>query len=126
MMFWACKNAYPKASHIIIAPFKGQEDHWTDDGLFGKQAYKKMLDEATTVEYRTQFIPDNYKMVSSLMHARNDAIIKKADIIIGIASHQDILCYNSKDGVASTLNRARRQEKEVLVIYPNTLETLKM
>ena len=126
LMFWGCREKYPQATHIVICPFPGQEDKWSEDGMFGKAAYRDMLDAASKVEYRTQTRPDNYKMVSTLMHARNDALVKSADLIIGIARHQAILGYNDKGGTASTIQRACRKNKPCIVIDPDTLEVMTM
>lgn len=81
---WNDHNPHQKANNEVYLPFKGQESQWVDDGLFGKNQYRFMLEKATAVHLLHDFVP-NYKEVTKYLFARNKAMVNSAGLVIVLA-----------------------------------------
>lgn len=107
-------------SHVFI-PFIGQDSRWQKDGLFGKDAYQRMLREADriTIVGRIEKYSQATSVAQKLMY-RNEAMLDGADVLLAICKHDDWM--TQKGGTAATMRRAKRRSIPIYRINPITGE----
>ena len=101
------RTNHPKVHLVCAIPSRGQADLWS---WRWKQRYLNLLREADTIKQ----LCEEYQR--GCYHIRNRYMVDNCDLLIAI--------YNGegKGGTAYTVNYAREQGKEILIIDPNTLE----
>lgn len=115
LAFWAAKDA--KVANVLIdnvvyVPFDGQDSRWRRDGLFGRQAYAKMLETADEVRIITAGVSTtNFAAVRMAMMARNHAIVDDSDIVLAITMHG--VAPGERSGTAGTIRYALKTGKTV-------------
>lgn len=115
LAFWAAEDA--KAANALIdnvvyVPFDGQDSRWRHDGLFGRQAYVKMLETADEVRIITAGVSTtNFTAVRRAMMARNHAIVDDSDIVLAITMHG--IAPGERSGTAGTVRYALKMGKTV-------------
>jgi uncharacterized phage-like protein YoqJ len=129
LLFWAVNAVrrepkYMDISNVVYIPFKGQELKWSSDGLFGKKEYYLMLKYADEVVYVTDI--DNtakYKQIVDAMMARNHAMADAADYVFGCYQDDSWVRPETKGGTAECLKYSVSKNKDIVMLYFNTLTT---
>lgn len=96
-------------SNIIIEgaiPCIGQELKWNEHSQERYRKNLKLLDKTT-------IISNTY--TNTCMHERNDYMLDNSELVIA--------CYNGgSGGTMSTITKAKKKNKKIIVINPKTLE----
>lgn len=108
LAFWAAEDAKAAGTsieNVVYVPFDGQASRWHSDGMFGSDAYARMLAAADDVRIITPDI-DTYDTaaVRAAMMARNRAIVDDSDMIIAITMNG--IVPHERSGTASTVRYA--------------------
>lgn len=96
----------PELKLICVIPFKKQTRGW---GIIEKMRYRELMLRSDRIVQ----LYDSYQR--GCYRARNHYMIDNSDVLIAI--------YNGepKDGTACTVEYAKRQGKEIVIINPDTL-----
>ncbi len=109
--FWAAqavlslREYYPNLKFHCILPCIGQEKSWTDDA---KTLYYSIIKKADSRVYTSRTY---YK---DCMLDRNKFMVNYCDLLFAVYGGI------SKSGTASTINYARSQKREILILDPLT------
>lgn len=115
LAFWAAEDAKAAGVHIenvVYVPFDGQDGRWRRNGLFGRDAYARMLETADEVRIITAGVDtSNLTAVRMAMTARNHAIVDDSDVVIAITMHG--IAPGERSGTAGTVRYAARTSKAI-------------
>lgn len=101
------KQVHPELKLICVIPFAEQARGWEMNWAF---RYRELLRNADQIVQMCS----NYQR--GCYHMRNRYMVDNCDLLIAIYNGEN------KGGTAYTVNYAREQGKEILIIDPNTLE----
>lgn len=115
LAFWAAEDAKAVNAlieNVVYVPFDGQDSRWRRDGLFGRDAYARMLEAADEVRIITAGVSTaNFAAVRMAMMARNHAIVDDSDIVLAITMHG--IAPGERSGTAGTVRYALKMGKTV-------------
>lgn len=108
------KRTNPSIRNIIYVPFKGQEDRWSETGLFSKQSYRNLLNLADEVKYLKDVDKNNFKQVVNALMYRNHKMCDDSDLVIGVSTSD----YKNKNkgGTFECLNYAKSLGLPIILI----------
>ena len=113
LMFWAVhtykqQHTDKNIRNVVFVPFDGQEIRWSKTGEFSQADYAKMLSLANEVHYITNINADSASHVDIIraMSERNNAMLKKSDLVIGLYPDDTWTDPTTKGGTAQTLRMA--------------------
>lgn len=89
--FWAAEELKGRGlgvTNAVFVPFDGQESRWRVDGLFGQSDWHAMVARADEVVVVTRPRPYGRGEVVRALHARNDAMMAAADVVVAV-THLD-------------------------------------
>lgn len=113
--FWATEDAKAAGEHIenvVYVPFAGQDGRWRRDGMFGRDAYARMLEAADEVRIITAGVDTtNPTAIRMAMMARNHAIVDDSDMMLAITMHG--VTQSERSGTAGTVRYALKTGKAV-------------
>ncbi|MDE6915084.1 MAG: DUF1273 domain-containing protein, partial [Lachnospiraceae bacterium] len=107
LAFWAVEGLKAvgyTVQNIVFVPYEGQELRWSEQGMFSRQEYKRMLKKADGVVYLYRK-GQPFKVVDALME-RNHAMCDVSDKLIGV--YEGIDFCNDKGGTAECLRYAQK------------------
>ena len=101
------QTANPQLTLICAIPFREHAERWSFDW---KLRYHELLKGADKI------VPvcDTYQR--GCFHIRNRYLVDNCDLLIAIYNGED------KGGTAYTVNYAKQQGKEIVILNPNTLK----
>lgn len=115
LAFWAAEDAKAaggRVENVVYVPFSGQDGRWRRDGLFGRDAYARMLEASDEVRIITAGVDTtNLAAVRMAMAARNHAIVDDSDMVIAITMHG--IAPGERSGTAGTVRYALKTGKAV-------------
>lgn len=122
LAFWVVnklKKTNPNIKNIVYVPFKGQEERWSEFGLFSKEDYRKMLSLADEVKYLKSPNKNNYKEVIEALTYRNHRMCNDSELIIGVSKPN----FRNKDksGTFECLRYAEDLGLPIILIDKDTL-----
>ena len=116
MAFWAVhsvKQKYPDIKNILYIPHEKQANTWSNNGLFSRDQYaliKSVADEIKIISRYYNINTSNNKGVIEALLTRNEEMVDKSDLIIGLYPHE--LDYKTnKGGTAACLRYAMNNTK---------------
>ena len=101
------QTSNPQLKLICAIPFREQADRWSFEW---KLRYRELLKGADQVVQ----VCDSYQR--GCFHSRNRYLVDNCDLLIAIYNGGD------KGGTAYTVNYAKQQGKEIVILNPNTLK----
>ena len=116
--FWAVKHLvrgdrFHGVKNSVYLPCKGYGDKWRDDGMFGKNEFRMMLD----VAFKVRYVADRPYQNPGGMFARNHAMVDDSDLLVAIYGVKDDF-HDANGGTAETMRYADKVGKEIIVINP--------
>ena len=123
LAFWTVhtfSKKHPDMKNTVYIPFYGQDGRWTENGLFGRNEYRRMLSLADEVKYVRDMLPngDRYN-IPALLIKRNEAMVDDADIVIALYPF-DMDWKTMSGGTANCMRYAHRNHKPIQQIDPFT------
>ena len=99
------KRRYPDVKIHLYVPFRGQESQWLAHGYFSQDMYNRQKNSADTVKYISDITSgSDYSAIVKAMYARNEAMVRDADIVIALYSQDDWRTH--KGGTSSCMRYA--------------------
>ena len=108
------RETAPTVELVAAVPFVGQESHWS---IPLQREYRRILDGCQQVEY----LFDEKEAAadpSSCYRRRNRWMVDRADTVVAVC---ELDVADSRTGTASTVRYARRLQKRIFYIHPQTL-----
>lgn len=104
--FWAAeelKTRGLKVTNTVFVPFDGQESRWRENGLFGQADWRAMLARADESVVVTRPRPTDRGSVVRALHARNDAMMAAADVVVAVTHLDPNAVANASGGTAQAM-----------------------
>lgn len=102
---------YTDIQNIVYVPFNGQKRLWSEDGCFGKEEYRDMLNAADEVNLLMSTTPIGTKEYSKALFNRNTEMVNAADIVFALYDKDD---WNTAfGGTQDAMRKAKRMQKEL-------------
>jgi len=108
------RESHPKVKLVAAVPFAGQESRWA---IPLQREYRRILDECQQVEY----LFDEKAAAadpSACYRNRNRWMVDRADTVLAVC---EVDVADSRTGTAATVRYARKMQKRILYIHPQTL-----
>ena len=88
MAFWSVnklKAEHPELNIVntVFVPYRGQENRWPADTIFGRNDFNKMLAHADNVNYLNGALASD-KAVRKALFDRNHAMVNSSDFVIAL------------------------------------------
>ena len=119
LAFWAVDNLMKEndtcyeIKNVVYVPFKGQENKWLQNGLFGKTEYKNMLRHASEIVYLNEHLTEQSAVIKAL-YERNHRMVNDSDYVIALYS--DNTWSTTKGGTAECIRYAKSKNKQIIQI----------
>lgn len=123
LAFFTVKTYLMYAQNHVFIPFAEQPDRWVEKGFFGKETYRQMLREATSVTD----ISDgrhhmDYRECCKWLMKRNEEMVNHSSITVALWWH-DKDYRTEKGGTASCIRYSVKQGHKTILLDPITLQT---
>ena len=105
---------YPEVELIAAVPFEGQESYWS---LAEKQQYRRLLEACAQVHVLSSR-EQAAENAAACYRRRNIWMVDHADTVLAVYSPA---LADNRSGTAATVRYARRQQRRLLYIHPQTL-----
>ena len=108
------RESDPAVDLVAAVPFAGQESHWS---IPLQREYRRILDACQQVEYLFSE-KDAAEDASACYRQRNRWMVDRADTVVAVC---ELDVADSRTGTASTVRYARRLQKRIFYLHPQTL-----
>lgn len=120
LAFWCVQDLKRQGLDIkneLVLPFPGQEERWSEYGVFSKEEYRRMLAAADKVTYTAKAKPGDYRKVAAALMERNSDMMRQSDICVGLWEADDKWKDPAtKSGTADALRKAVKAGLEVYIV----------
>lgn len=99
---------------VAAVPFEGQESRWP---LADRREYRRVLDACHRVEVLYDR-PATQEEAAACYRNRNRWMVDRADTVLAVCP---VDVADSRTGTAATVRYARKQQRRILYIHPQTL-----
>ena len=99
-----------RVSNVVISPFEGQERRWSEDGMFGRGDYRRMVSRADAVE-TVSATPGRRAYI-----LRNHVMIDRATLVLAVCMDDP---REAETGTGSTVRYALRRGRTVVWLDPS-------
>ncbi len=108
------RQEHPEVRLIAAVPFDGQDAHWSQTA---RREYRQLLDRCDKVEVLCE--PPVQRADSAGCYQRRNAwMVDMADTVLAVYSDER---SDIRSGTAATLRYARRQQRRIVLLHPETL-----
>lgn len=104
--FWAAEELKTRGLQVtntVFVPFDGQESRWSEGGLFGQADWRAMIARADESVVITRPKPTTRRDVVRALHARNDAMMATADVVVAVTHLDPNAVANASGGTAQAM-----------------------
>jgi len=110
----ALQSTCPDLRLVAAVPFRGQESHWP---MTQQKEYRRILAACQQVEvlFDEKTASDD---PSACYRQRNRWMVDRASVVLAVC---EVDVADSRTGTAATVRYARKQQRRILYIHPQTL-----
>lgn len=114
--FWTAHRmrSYLDLRNIVYIPFQKQDSLWSENGLFGRKQFRKMLSLADDI---CDTDPGTGLPISKLMHHRNHRMVDDCDLLIALWCPK-LDPMREPGGTAECMRYALSVRKRIICIDP--------
>lgn len=120
LVFWAVhhlqhKHPEYKIQNIVFVPFIGQENKWSDTGLFSKTDYKNMLSVADKIVICNRAVTNksNFDTIRTALMDRNKMMVDESSRVIALCSETEAHTNNITGGTGNCARYALSEYKHL-------------
>ena len=110
------RRRHPEVRLIAAVPFEGQEIHWP---AADQREYSRVLDACDEVHLLSE-PPHGSEEAAEKYRLRNRWMVDNADTVLAVFTDLD---NGRHSGTAATVRYARRLQRRIITIHPETLAT---
>lgn len=110
----ALRRTCPEVRLVAAVPFRGQESHWP---MAQQKEYRRVLEQCQQVEVlfdEKAAATDS----SACYRQRNRWMVDRASVVLAVC---EVDVADNRTGTAATVRYARKQQRRILYIHPQTL-----
>ncbi len=110
----ALRRTCPEVCLVAAVPFAGQESRWT---MALQKEYRRLLSACQQVEY---LFDENAAAAdpSACYRQRNRWMVDRASVVLAVC---EVDVADSRTGTAATVRYARKQQRRIVYLHPETL-----
>ena len=112
------KRSHADIENVVYIPFNNQDSRWTENGIFSKKTYRKMLglaDEVIVCDPTFNASDEPFYKVSRKLMERNECMVNDSIIVIGQYPNTSWSLPSTKGGTANCLRYAVDVGRQIYV-----------